>query len=1807
MYRMRAIHVAIALLCLYSAAQAQGALEGWSYRTDAYYLSDQYADRGGLLSDGQSGSTGRVIYRGNPVVIEIALAEAAAIERVLANVFRHNMNYKLSDLVVQAQVGGHWEQIGSAPGFWGPTETNDFEIDVPVQPTQTTALRLVFNTDGILSVSEIALFGRAAGGQAGPEELPFTGATEPTVRQQDLDGDGAPEVILENSKVGLVFYPAFGGVCKVLYLKDPGVNLVTPGGPDMALFRDQLWDPSFFFSRKFYHFETGSDANAAWVELWTTGEGGILSFTEMRKRITIRRDSEVVTADYRLSNEPSSQTDYVYGQWWHNFLGVRGQANTYYFPTEDGVQELRYDPSAAGEALRGDHWYRNPARGWVAVRADSGAGLAIEMPYDRLNTFYAFIGAGYSVATLEWRFNRLLVKSGESIEAQIRLTPFASLPRVDGAVEGVVGAIEIAEPAGGAFSATASVHVPAGAEPVIAELGWRASEATEADFTGGPPVEVAAGSTATIPATTPALQPGSYVFVCRLARGGTVIGDFERPFTIGGARLVYHRAPLQERVGLADREEVAGLPRHDLSRALVTPHIPWANPLRGGAIKALTLTDDQNVREVIELAQRLELDFTYVKFRTMLETEWLYQGDRSIPTLAHAQRRLLEVLNENEFDLILLSGLKWDHHFTPEIRERIVEQVRGGTGLIFIEPDGFSAGEPLAEGMGIADDRNYYNFHRWQPVAEHYLTGGLPWSILPATRRMDYTTWPAGEVLATIGEGDAERPLMVASQLGEGRVLALTYDVLTHDLSYRGYAGITPSLSYRGKWLRDEFTAMTWDYWEGWYALLTRACTWAAGRETPVRLSAIAAPDVALGEGGAVTISGETAEPGAYQAEVTFRDRWSKPVASVRVPWQDELRVPLPADLRAGLTLVDVIVRDGSGASVGWGEGSFTVTAPARITAVEVEERTLLGTWAEGQEAVNDGRSFVAPGPFTARVGLDTLAPLPDGYRLRARLVDTHGRLLGEEQVALAPAATEATFSISPPALRSMGVEWQVELLRGDTLIDSDRARALCVRPREYDALHFQSWNGMFLWRTEYLWPTVDRLVEDLGLDVSRYGSVEFANGQVWDEYWNNRANWWGGLLGRPARDVPEFRLTNFAQIRAEYDSTGDKALLARNPCLADPDWREAVRQYLLTTTEGMQEFGGAHCYDTGDEMSLTYYTQYFDFCWSEHHLPLFREWLAAKYGDLAGLNAAWGTDFGAWDEVVPLTLAEAREAENPAPWADHRDYMDSSVAEFMSFVRATVQEVDPDARVGMSGTQAPRAGNGMDWWKMSTAFNHYASYNTDWSNEMRRSFQGDTMVGQAPYNAGYWGAGRPLEYRMFWCLLHDTVGISAWTTNLFFYGDLTFSESGADTRDNLRELRGGLWAQVRQAQRQNDGIALHYSHNSIRAATLTDRLDELVAVRDSWVKLLEDLGLQYDFVSTEQIEDGKLVDGGFRLLIVPDSLAVSAAEVERIRAFVNAGGTVLADMGCALRDGSCRPYAAPALDELFGISRGEITGAPPATAFTLSAALGEDAPAGAEVRVTVAEDNLSLAGGTAHATAAGGATPVLITNAVGQGRAIYLNLNLSQFDAERKFGSPTERAVRSALLALLGESGIAPAYTVRFASGNTAHVEQVRYRLGETTILGLLRPAEGGAEDEVATVALGAPMQVYSLRQHKDLGRLTEITVPLAPGQVAIYALSPTALPAVALTGPDGPATPGQVLSYRVAVEGGGPTQAVRVTVQRPDGTEVADYAQTLIVRDGAATGTIPLAFDDPAGTWHITARSALTGASAEAGFEVR
>ena len=162
---------------------------------------------------------------------------------------------------------------------------------------------------------------------------------------------------------------------------------------------------------------------------------------------------------------------------------------------------------------------------------------------------------------------------------------------------------------------------------------------------------------------------------------------------------------------------------------------------------------------------------------------------------------------------------------------------------------------------------------------------------------------------------------------------------------------------------------------------------------------------------------------------------------------------------------------------------------------------------------------------------------------------------------------------------------------------------------------------------------------------------------------------------------------------------------------------------------------------------------------------------------------------------------------------------------------------------------------------------------------------------------------------------------------------------------DTFLELHQGIGKLILNSRRLHDGIAIHYSQASMQVHWLLDNVgnarkwpvhsggdhdSHFIAVRNGWTKVIEDLGLQYEFVGRGQIEEGKLGKGEYRVLILPQSVAVSALEVEQIREFVNAGGVLVADYRVATMNEHGRDLRRGQLDDVFGIThvKGQAKGA---------------------------------------------------------------------------------------------------------------------------------------------------------------------------------------------------------------------------------------------------------------------------------------
>jgi hypothetical protein len=81
---------------------------------------------------------------------------------------------------------------------------------------------------------------------------------------------------------------------------------------------------------------------------------------------------------------------------------------------------------------------------------------------------------------------------------------------------------------------------------------------------------------------------------------------------------------------------------------------------------------------------------------------------------------------------------------------------------------------------------------------------------------------------------------------------------------------------------------------------------------------------------------------------------------------------------------------------------------------------------------------------------------------------------------------------------------------------------------------------------------------------------------------------------------------------------------------------------------------------------------------------------------------------------------------------------------------------------------------------------------------------------------------------------------------------------------------------------------------------------------------LIEDQGLQYNFVAYGQVEQGELLKRGYRVLILPHSSSLSLSEANAIKAFVRQGGTLVVDGDAGTFDEHSRKLAQSSLADLF-------------------------------------------------------------------------------------------------------------------------------------------------------------------------------------------------------------------------------------------------------------------------------------------------
>lgn len=378
------------------------------------------------------------------------------------------------------------------------------------------------------------------------------------------------------------------------------------------------------------------------------------------------------------------------------------------------------------------------------------------------------------------------------------------------------------------------------------------------------------------------------------------------------------------------------------------------------------------------------------------------------------------------------------------------------------------------------------------------------------------------------------------------------------------------------------------------------------------------------------------------------------------------------------------------------------------------------------------------------------------------------------------------------------------------------------------------------------------------------------------------------------------------------FAKTGDKKYLVRKPCLNDPEFLTNDFAQVAAKIDRLSCLKPV-VYDCGDENSLTRWSAEFDFCFGEHCLAAFREWLKGEYTTLEGLNAEWGTDFARWDDVVPDTTPEARARASRTgrraygAWADHRRFMEITYAKYFDGVHRTIASKAPHARYDMSGTQPPNGWTGMDMWLIGKVVDLPALYDVENLGEIIRSFH-------RPF-AHPWFGYRMGSEQGRWRAWNDAFryldfGISFYHEGLMLMPDYTVPEPVAALTEALEDLRAGGARLLRSLEGEEEAF-IHYSQASVHAAQIEGRYADFVAARDMWIKRLVAAGVQFRFMSYEELENGILDRTAAKAVVLPQSAALSQAEVDALLRFAARGGRVVGDAQSGRMNRHCRELPA--------------------------------------------------------------------------------------------------------------------------------------------------------------------------------------------------------------------------------------------------------------------------------------------------------
>ncbi|MGX5696684.1 beta-galactosidase [Agromyces soli] len=367
--------------------------------------------------------------------------------------------------------------------------------------------------------------------------------------------------------------------------------------------------------------------------------------------------------------------------------------------------------------------------------------------------------------------------------------------------------------------------------------------------------------------------------------------------------------------------------------------------------------------------------------------------------------------------------------------------------------------------------------------------------------------------------------------------------------------------------------------------------------------------------------------------------------------------------------------------------------------------------------------------------------------------------------------------------------------------------------------------------------------------------------------------------------------------------------------CPSSPVWREHVARMTRAMAERYGEHPGLALWHISNE-----YGDHVSRCWCPESAAHFRRWLEARYGDLDGLNEAWGVDvwgqrYTAWEHIEPPRRSTG--PVNPTQLLDFERFSSDALLELFQLEIDVLREVTPEIGVTTNFMSILRDLNYWDFAAVEDLVTDdaypdpadpRAHVPAALNYGYMRSLKGGRpwlLLEQAPSGVSWRDVNVPKapgQYRIgsLQAIAHGSDGAMCFQWRQAKYGQEKFHSAMLGHRGeasrSFREAKA-FGAELRRLEpvrgsRVRSRVALVVDHDSWWGSSAAEslpsqRLNWLAQAR-AWHAALHALGHPVDTVRASGPFDG------YDVLVVPNLYVTDASQAAALEAFVARGGQLV-------------------------------------------------------------------------------------------------------------------------------------------------------------------------------------------------------------------------------------------------------------------------------------------------------------------------